>query len=345
MKVNKITIHPYKIKLKNRFVNSKREYLFKEGFIVELDVDGISGYGEIVFLEGFSNFSKQEVYWKIEELKLLFDESLSYSKNDLFDLFKVFLNQIPPMHFAFDIALLDALSRKKYISIAEYLSPNSAMNIIRFSSMHRHDKTINNKCIKIKLLCKNIDNDINDLNNIFNQYSSDTVFRLDANKGYCLEDAFKMLEFLSNKNIDYFEEPLIDMSKRNLKKIKESFNIKIAVDETVFNSQVKINELIEEKIIDVVVLKASIYGGVEKILNFKKYLDKHSVNLVFSSSLENYVGNMAVINLISALHLDCTHGVNNQLFFDFNGNVLFDEISSFLNIESIVGLGVKWNDS
>ena len=92
-------------------------------------------------------------------------------------------------------------------------------------------------------------------------------------------------------------------------------------------------------------MKASIYGGVEKIFNFKKYLDKHSVDLVFSSSLENYIGNMAVINLISALNLDSRHGVNNQLFFDFNENVLFDAISSFLNIQSLVGLGVKWNDS
>ena len=90
MIISKIEIIPYKIKLKNSFLNSKREYFFKEGFIVELVADGIIGYGEVVFLEGFSNYSKQEVNWKVEELKSLLINDSHYTKNDLFDLFKVF---------------------------------------------------------------------------------------------------------------------------------------------------------------------------------------------------------------------------------------------------------------
>ena len=344
MIISKIEIIPYKIKLKNSFLNSKREYFFKEGFIVELVADGIIGYGEVVFLEGFSNYSKQEVNWKVEELKSLLIDDSYYTKNDLFDLFKVFLDEIPAMHFAFDIALLDILSKQKSVSLAQYLNPDFAMKSIKVSTVYSIDNKSNNKFVKIKLLCKCVKDDINYLTEIFDQHSSDTLFRLDANRGYAINDLFEMCNFLSNKNIDYFEEPLIDMSKENLQKIKESFNIKIAIDETVLSDLDKTKILIKEKLIDVVVLKASIYGGIEKIFNLKKFTDKYNVELILSSSLENYVGNMAVVNLISAMNLNFAHGVNNQLFFNFKNNVSFNENSKLINIESIKGLGVKRYD-
>ena len=340
MKINKIEIIPYKIKLKNTFINSRTEYSFKEGFIIELSIDDIVGYGEIVFLDGFVSCNKQEIYWKVEELRSLLIDNSSYTKNDLFDLFKVFISEIPPMHFGFDVALLDVLSKKKSISLAQYLNPESAMKSVKLSTVYLGAKTFNNKSVKVKLLCKNVKDDIDFLNDIFNQYPTDTLFRLDANKGYILSDALVMCDFLKNKNIDYLEEPLIDMSEKNLKKIKESFKIKIAIDETVLDHQDKTTIFIKSGLIDVVVLKASLYGGVNKILQLNRLINQHNVDLIFSSSLENYIGTMSIINIISALNLNSHHGVNNQLFFNFPENNLFNEESEFVDIESIKGIGV-----
>ena len=74
MKINKIEIIPYKIKLKNTFINSRTEYSFKEGFIIELSIDDIVGYGEIVFLDGFVSCNKQEIYWLVSKTHFLKQE-------------------------------------------------------------------------------------------------------------------------------------------------------------------------------------------------------------------------------------------------------------------------------
>ena len=343
MILNKIEITPYKINLRGSFQNSNITYLSQSGYIVKLKIDNFYGYGEVSILEGFSKENMQQILWSFEELKIAIKDKSDYHKDEFFDMFKVFCQDVPSLHFALDIALLDILSKMDSVSIAKYLNPKLSLESIKISSIYDRNRKIDNDCIKIKLMCKNVNEDILQLKKIFNQDKNETNFRVDANQGYNFDDAILMCNFLENKNIEYIEEPLIDMSLENLKKLKKRTNINIAIDETVFSPDFK--ELIDSNLVDSVVLKPSIYGGIEKIFNLKKYLDSKNINLFFSSSLENYIGNMSVVNIIAALGLNGSHGINNQLFFDFKDLVSFNIDSKFINIQSAIGLGVTWNDS
>ena len=80
--------------------------------------------------------------------------------------------------------------------------------------------------------------------------------------------------------------------------------ISIAIDETLYQDDYK--SYIESPLVDYVILKPSIFGCVEKILDFHQYTFKHNLKIVLSSSLENYIGNLATIHIASALKIENT---------------------------------------
>ena len=336
-----INIISYKIDLKQPLKNSQNTYVSKRGFIIKLEMDSYVGYGDVSPLDNFSKENLQQITWAFEEFKISLIEKSNYEKQDFFNLIKIYCEKTPSLHFAIDIAFYDILSQKSSVSIARYLNPSS-LEIVKMSSFFVSDFQSSNPYIKIKLLCNSIESDIQNLEKAFKNYSSKTLFRIDFNRGYNLNDAILMCDFLSQFQIEYIEEPLLKMEVDQLRKLKDKTNIKFAIDESVYSNNFQ--NLIQSGCVNYAILKPSIYGGVDKILDLKQNLRFNNVELVFSSSLENYIGNMAVINLASALKLKAAHGINNYIFYNYDSNSLFNEKSPEINISSVVGLGVTWDD-
>ena len=342
MIINKINISPYNIRLKRPLSNSQNIYSDQSGYIITLIIDQYVGYGEVSLLKGFSKDGFKQVIWAFEEIKMSLIEDEEYHQNELFNIFEIAANKNPSLHFALDTALFDILSQMSSVSIARYLNPSS-LDSIKMSSMHLEGFESKNDCIKIKLQCSDVREDSLKLKNIIAGYDDGTVFRIDANKGYDLNDAIHICSLLSQFNVEYIEEPLKNMSINQLEILKNKTRLKIAIDESIYNQDCK--KLIKSKLIDFAIIKPSIYGSFSKIFKFKKYLESNNIKIVISSALENYIGNMSVINIAAALDLPTSHGINNQLFFDYGSNVAYNEYSLSFNVKDIIGLGVTWNDS
>ena len=69
-----------------------------------------------------------------------------------------------------DIAFYDILSQKSSVSIAKYLNPSS-LEIVKMSSFFVKDFQSSNPYIKIKLLCKSVESDIQNLEKLENIWS------------------------------------------------------------------------------------------------------------------------------------------------------------------------------
>jgi o-succinylbenzoate synthase len=338
---NNIDIIPYNLNLKRALTNSKRTYLTTSGFIIKLSLDNYVGFGEASPLKSFSKENLKQIIWGFEEFKISLVENSNYDKDDFFDLIKIYTDKIPSLQFSLDMAFYDILSQKSSVSLAQYLNPSS-LKIVKLGSFSLEDFQSNNPNVKIKLPCKGLKSDIKFLEKTFKNYSNNILFRVDFNRGHNINDVLNICDFLSNYKIEYIEEPLNNMTVDQLKVLKNKTNIKIAIDESIYNMNYK--ELIENDCIDYAILKPSIYGGVDKIIKLCKYLRLNAVDVVLSSSLENYIGTMGLINLAAALELSTAHGINNQIFYNYNEKLLFDEQTMKLNIENIKGLGVKWDD-
>jgi len=328
----------FKIKLDRPLKNSKRRYVNREGFFITLSLDTYKGLGEVAPLPGFSTESLDESLWAIEQLIKTLKKGSNYKSKELFELFKLFRNDTPCLNFALDIALCDILSQIKKVPIGQHINKNF-LNKINFSSMNKSSIKENN-IIKVKFGIDDIKSEINHLKKIQSNLPNNVCYRVDANNAYNVKDAIYLLNELKEFNVEYVEEPLSNMSIDNLKKIKKISSLNIALDESIIANNYK--ELISSGLIKYVIFKASLFGSIEKIQKLNQYLVSHDVNLVLSSALHSPIGNMSNIHVASFLELNNKHGLNNFMFYDYTkGSVPYKNNSTFVDLSSIIGLGVN----
>ena len=342
MVYDNIELIPYELKLDKKLHNSQICYKVKKGYILKIYIDEFCGCGEVSILENYSKENLKEIMWAFEEIKIALVSDQKYSKDDFLNIFKIHSELYPSLNYALDIALYDVLSQKKKISLAKYLN-EEAFNIINICSSNSNDNFKGKNIFKIKLLCKNVEEDIEMVSKIIRESPSDTALRLDANRGYNVNSAIKFCEAIDLKKIQYFEEPIKNPNVLDFKKIKDKCNISLAVDESIYDSDWQ--SYIKSNLINYIVLKPSIFGSLNEILNFKKYITKYCLKIVISSSLENYIGNLSTIHIAAALQTKGTyHGVNNLLYYNYSDKVFYSKKSNKINIENIIGLGACFND-
>ena len=341
MKIKRIQQIPSVFKLNQTFSNAKMQYSTKENILIEIITDSESGYGEISPLEKFSTETIQEIQWGLQAFIQSIDYNINYSLNDLLTLVEIHCNQIPSLHFGIDTALYDIESKKNKVSLSKFLSP-AAYNKIKFSSLYsKQSKKVeyHTKTIKYKLGVQSIDEDIQILESITNNNKL-IKFRLDANRHYTFEEFSKVYKKLKIFNIDYFEEPVQNPDLKQLKKMKNEFDLKIAIDESLYDGS-NYNLWIDEGLIHSIIIKPSILGGYKKNLNLYKMAQKNNLRIIFSSSLESNIGNMATIHLAATLGNNEEHGLDIYNFYDtVTDESVYQKNSFCVNLESLIGLGI-----
>jgi len=329
----------YTKKLAKVFKNSQNSYDLRSGFIIKFHFDDFCGYGEASPLPFFSNENMKQVEWAIEELKAVLVINHQYNVDELLNIFKVFSKDCPSLNFALDVALYDILSQRKRLSISKYLNKN-AIDKINFSAISFEGLHLN-QSIKIKFGKENIHKEIKTINNISDKYPN-CPLRIDFNRLCDLEDAIYICNELEGSNIEYIEEPLKFPLEINYKKLKCSIKFPIALDESIIDGRYK--SLISLDLIDYAILKPSLFGSIKKVGELSSYLNNYNVKLIISSSLQTEIGNMAEINLASALELNYQHGLNNYAFFNNKYEAIYNERASSVDLQKIIGLGASWSD-
>ena len=338
---NKIQSIPYDISLNKPFQNAKTSIIERSGLIINLFIDDDCGCGESAPLSPYSDESITEISWNLEELKAALKSSSNYMKDDLFDLFELYTRDVPSLHFALDISLYDIIAKKEKISLAQYLNPKN-LNEVKFSSIYNGLINKSFKKIKIKFGVKSIEEDVDLLHDLSKEYGDDVQFRIDANQAYSIDDFLYLLNKINTLNIEYIEEPLAALNIENLNIIKNETDIPIAIDESIFKNNYK--EFSENQLVDYAIIKPSLYGGVKSIIKLVDYFKKYNIEVVFSSSLNTKIGNIANIHLASALELPNHHGLNNYTFFNLGQTQLpYGPNDSAMKINKLIGLGVCSN--
>ena len=143
---------------------------------------------------------------------------ISFSPNR----FELYTINIPSLHFGLDTAASDLWSKKNNLPLCKYLNKH-ALDKVYFSSIYlnNEEQPPINKHVKIKFGVDSLSNDLEKLKNIAKKLPEETVFRIDANMAYSIDDAILLFQSLKHFNIQYVEEPLQDLSYINLSKLKQ----------------------------------------------------------------------------------------------------------------------------
>ena len=345
MKITKVNYSTYKNYLKQIFCNSKNKYSYQESVMIELIIlnssEPLIGYGEASILAGFSKESIQEINWGIESFIAAIDFNYNYSLEELLNLVEVQCCELPSLHFAIDTALYDLTGKLHNSPISKLLNKNSA-ELVEFSDIYISNNQIKNQqshIIKYKLGINKINDDIQIINNLSDK-NPKMQFRFDGNRLYTEIEFLEVLKKLKHININYFEEPLINLNSSILKKIKNEINVKIAIDESLYNGNNYLN-WIKNNLIDSVIVKPSIFGGYKKNFELYNLCMAKNINVILSSALENSIGNMSTIHLAAAINNNFLHGLNIHNFFDdFIYPPPYSKNKTYVNINKFIGLGI-----
>ena len=345
MKIKKINYTPYKKSLKKSFYNSQNKYSYTEGVIIELIIShsskSIIGYGEASILAGFSSDNIQKINWGIESFIAGIEFGYDYSLDELLNLAEIQCHDLPSLHFAIDTALYDLTGKIQQLPLSTLLNIQSATSV-EFSELYMPYNKPNfnqNLIMKYKLGVNEISDDIKILNDLVKNNQS-IHFRFDANQLYTETEFFEVVKKLQHFNIDYFEEPIINLSSAVLKRINNTLTINIAIDESLYNGKNYL-KWIENNWIHSVIIKPSIFGGYKKNFKLYKQCKAQNINIILSSSLEDSIGNMATIHLAASINNKLTHGLNIHNFYDkFVYTPVYLKNASSVNVDKLIGLGI-----
>ncbi|OAN64391.1 o-succinylbenzoate synthase [Balneola sp. EhC07] len=300
--------YTYKIPFQTPFSISGAVYEFREGIIVEFDHDGIQAFGELAPLPGFSDFSLDQVISVLQLNKEALENALIKGEFPQFFYVLSQIHNIPSLKFGLDTLYHDYLSKRKGVSLAEYLFPELATSKVTSngvlsikdvrSSLNTATKMIQNgfKTLKVKV-GRDFENEFQLLKALRSEHPSIQI-RIDCNRAWSFDEAVSNLSQLEPLNIEYCEEPLITKEIDKLSLLKKETSIKLAADESIRNKK-DAGVLSVQNGFDVFVLKPMMIGSFSEIYVTKQQANSHYIDMVFTTSLESKIGR--IITAILAL--------------------------------------------
>lgn len=336
MKIIQIYYEQYQIPLMRGFQNSKNQYNHQRGLVFTIKTKTNNGLGEAVLLKGFSHNTFQEMIWAAESFVGAIEPREEYTFNELLVIAATHCSNVPSVHFAIDTALYDIQAQKKNLSLSRLCNKKSSNHLQISQTLISKERPIDNDIIKLKIGVNQINEDVDFLNQISEKHPLLKI-RLDVNQQFTTEEFESLYQKTSHLNIDFFEEPIRNPNIKKIEYFKNKYpRLKYAIDESLYQ-KTNYEEWIEKGLIDTMVIRPSILGG---FVEFFKIVQLHSKNLqlLISSSLENSIGNMAIIHLASTIEQQNKHGVN---IYDFFNEFIKQPIytNKHIELKNLIGLG------
>ena len=256
---------------------------------------------------------------------------------------------------AVEIALYDAVSKRWNLPLYQYLGGKA--NILKNDMTVSVDEpdimaksaltSINSgfSTIKIKL-GKDWARDVERVCRIREAVGEEVVIRIDANQGWTTKQAIAIIREFEHKrlNVDLVEQPVQAHDFKGLKEVKESVQVPIMADESMF-SPLDAMRLLHENAVDLLNIKLMKTGGIRRALQIADLAEAAGVECMIGSMMESSISVAAAAHLATAhpnitrIDLDAPVWIKDEPFEGIHYKK--DEII----LGDLPGLGVKRTSS
>lgn len=146
--------------------------------------------------------------------------------------------------------------------------------------------------------------DIERICEIRNAVGKDVVIRVDANQGWDVKGAVKIISALEDKDLDIelVEQPVPFWDFEGMQKITASVNTKILADESVFSVKDAI-KVITGHAADLVNIKLMKTGGIHNALKIASVAEEYGVQCMMGCMLESMISVSAAAHLAAAKNI------------------------------------------
>lgn len=258
---------------------------------------------------------------------------------------------------AFDLALYDLLA--KYYEVPLYsLLGGEKSEIYTDCTLFIHDdledsvkdaKLIANNgfpAIKVKVGIDD-EQDLELVRSIRDELGEDMEIRIDANQGWNLPQAIRMLNKLKQFNLQFAEQPLKRWDYQNLVRLKEKSSVPICLDESLFNEHNAFH-LASIGACDIFNIKLGKSGGIYGALKINEIAKSMGMNCMLGCMSESRLGLSAAAHLASARPNIKYLDLDSALFFKsdpIEGGIKYDDrIKGKIILPDTPGHGAKIRD-
>ena len=327
LKIIQIELYKLSIPLKEPFVISLGTIYNAENIIAVIRTNhGISGFGECSPFMTINGESQSTCFIVGD---LLAKKLKGKNPLDIEDCMNVMDKTIygnSSIKSAFDIALHDIASQHAGIPLYKFLGGKKNKKLITDYTVSIGDpEKMANDALKIKKagysvikvkLGENTKIDVERIKTIRKVIGKKIPIRIDANQGWDVKTAIKILKALKEFNIQYCEEPIPRWDFMNLKKVNKKSPIPVMADESCCDHH-DAKRLIQLRACDMFNLKLGKSSG---LLNAKKI-----IALAEKENMKMQVGGFMESKIAMTANAHLALSSKNILYCDFDTPLMFAE--------------------
>lgn len=309
MKIKKITAKKLKLELIEPFTVAIGTISYTETVIVKLETEsGLIGYGEGSGVEFVTGELADSIVQAINYLSPYIYDINVYEIAHIHKIMDSKLVGNGASKAAIDLAVYDVLSKAAQLPLYKYLG--GAVNHIKADMTVGLDTPENmakeayrikkNHFSHIKIKAgANVKDDIETIIKIREAVGNDIHLKVDANQGWCVTDAIKIIKVYESFGVDAVEQPVPAWDIEGLKYIRNRSSVKIMADESCFTAKDAI-KLIKQEAVDMINIKLMKCGGIYPALAINTIAENANVRCMLGCMMESKIAIAAGCALAAA---------------------------------------------
>ncbi|MBK1897524.1 o-succinylbenzoate synthase [Chryseobacterium paridis] len=293
----------------------------KETFILEISKDDKKGIGECAVFRGLSFDDRPDYEEKLQWLCENIQKDAQFLKEQLLE--------FPSIWIGYEQAILNLKNGDHLYFPSEFTKgqvPIIINGLIWMGDVDYMQEQIQDKlekgfhCIKLKIGV-DWDSEHEVLQKLRKKFSKDTLeLRVDANGGFSMGNAKKVLQQLSDLNIHSIEQPIKAGDLSDMALLCAETPIPIALDEELIgiSDSNKKKELLNTIKPQYIILKPSLIGGFSGSDEWISLAEEHNIGWWITSALESNIGLNAIAQYTFTKHSKMPQGLGTGGLFTNN---------------------------
>lgn len=224
---------------------------------------------------------------------------------------------------------------REHVEIAAVLGIGTPQTIAD-DALHKLSQGMKSVKIKVGL---DVARDIETLKLVRETVGESAKIRADANTGYSVKQALRVLTAFEDLNLEYLEQPLSVDNLEGLGQIRKSSSVPIMADESLqtYDDALK---LIRHEAVDFFGLKLIKHGGIYQTKRIAELAKENDIECVIISPWETQIGVSAAVHLVlSGLNFNHPHEIGPGSLKDDPFQGLVEDNGKYL-VPNGAGLGV-----
>lgn len=297
----KLHMHSFTLPHRHTFRIARESKNEQRTFIVELEQDGISGYGESAE-DPYYNASVEQMQAALEPLRNIIESASPDQPEQLWSHIHQQLEDAPFALNALDIAAHDLFGKRQGKQLYEIwgLDPkNNALTDYTIGidnnpkMVEKMDEFPNWPVYKIKL---GTDEDVEIIKEL--RKHTDSVFRVDANCGWTPEECVTNANAFMDLNVEFIEQPLKADNWEGMAYVKQHSPLPIIADESCINES---DVARCDGVFDGINIKLCKCGGLTPARRMIADAKQRGLKLMVGCMTESTVGISAIAQLLPEL--------------------------------------------